>query len=396
MQALAIALGLILIAGLLKIGGAPYIAFAFGGALIIFLGTKPGARDMLKCVAFGCAFGFIYYLHRGVRIDYIGSTIGTLLGFLGMGAVQVLANRWIWASRADKKQAVLNLGRASAIPSLCVGSMLAVGIAAQLTPETYDPLIFAFDGKFGWPSWTLGALFHAHPWLFFTCGFVYNTLPLALSVCLALQWQHGVKLPVDMGLAALSIGAIGFLLYQFCPVSGPAYLFPNDFPLRLPHVLNVTRIALPPSPRNGMPSLHVAWALLLLWNLRVRRGLLIAATFFLACTVLATLGSGEHYLADLVVSPALVLAIQSACGGVASALRRLSFGVGSAMTVGWLIAFRTGAAQWIPAGQATWVALGLSVLVPAAIAWRASLPRQTSLLDPVSPCETPEVASGVV
>jgi hypothetical protein len=40
-QAIAIALSLILVAGILQIGAAPYIAFAFGGAFVIFLGTKP-------------------------------------------------------------------------------------------------------------------------------------------------------------------------------------------------------------------------------------------------------------------------------------------------------------------------------------------------------------------
>ncbi len=372
MQALAIAMGLILVAGVLKIGAAPYVAFAFAGALVLFLGSKPSLQDALTCCALGCVFWLIYYRLHGERLAYFGSEFGTVGGFLGMGAIQVLAGRWIWAQPSKREEALQRLRRACVIPSLCVGSMCAVGVAANLTPQTYDPVIYAFDGKFGWPGWTIGEVFRLHPWLFATCGFVYNSLPLALSTCLALQWQHKIKFPVDLGIATLVLGVVGFLLYQICPVSGPVYLFPADFPTHLPHVLDVSRIPLPPAPRNGMPSLHVAWALLLAWNLRVRRVWMIAAVFYLALTILATLGSGEHYLADLIVSPALVLGVQSACRGVPSSLRALGVAVGSAVTLSWLVAFRTGAALAVPAGRAAWLVTGLSVLLPAAIAWRAS------------------------
>ena len=378
-QELALALVLILICGLLKIGGSAYIAFAFGGSFIIFLGTRPARGSLIKSLVLAAVFAAVYHLHHGVRVDYFGSGFGTLMGFLGMGAVQTLAGEWIFAKPAAKRKAtpwasrtVQNLRYACAIPALCVGSMLAVGTAAQLTPVTYDPLVYAFDGKFGFPSWVIGQAFRSHMWLWATCGVVYNTLPLALSVCLAMQWQYRVKFPIDMGAAVLSIGVVGFLLYQICPAAGPVYLFPNDFPTRVPHVLDVMRIHLPPAPRNGMPSLHVAWALLMAWNLRVRRILLPVGFFFLGCTILATIGSGEHYLADLIVSPALVLAIQSAFRGIPNALRPAGLTVGSAITLGWLIAFRTGAAMAIPSGQFAWWALAASVLTPAMIAWRAN------------------------
>ena len=371
-QALAVALGLILFGGILKIGAAPYIAFAFAGAFVVFLGSKPSFQDLLKCSVLGCVFGLIYHLNHGERIAYFGSELGTPSGFLGMGAIQVMAGQWIWAKPSQRTRAFQNLRQACFIPSLCVGSMLAVGVAAQLTPQTYDPVIYAFDGKFGWPSWTMGEIFHFHPRLFATCGFVYNSLPLALSTCLALQWQHQIKFPVDLGIATLTLGVIGFLLYQICPVSGPVYLFPGDFPTHIPHVLNASRIHLPPVPRNGMPSLHVAWALLLAWNLRARRALIVPSVFYLTFTILATLGSGEHYLADLLVSPALVLAVQSACGGVTPGLRSFGLAVGSAIVLSWLIAFRTGVALAIPSGHTAGLLASLSILLPAAVAWCVS------------------------
>ena len=303
-QELAIALGLVLFCGLLKIGGSAYIAFAFGGSFIIFLGTRPQRRAIIKCLVLATAFAIVYHLHHGERKDYFGSGFGTLMGFLGMGAVQTLVGQWIFSQRLPATpwaaRAVQNLRYACAIPALCMGSILAVGAAVQFTPLTYDPLIYAFDAKLQFPSWVIGHAFRTHMWLWATCGFVYNTLPLVLSICLSMQWQHRVKFPVDMGGGACSpIGVVGFFLYQICPAAGPIYLFPKDFPASTPHILDVMRIHMAPAARNGMPSLHVAWALLLVaWNLRVRRILLPAALFFLLWTALATLGTGEHYLAD--------------------------------------------------------------------------------------------------
>ena len=305
-------------------------------------------------------------------MQYFGSELGTLLGFLGMGAVELLAVRWIWAAPQSRQGALRNLACACVIPGLCAGSMIAVGLAAYLTPLTFDPVIYPFDAKFGGPSWTIGEIFRSRPWLLETCGSAYNTLPFAFSICLALQWQHGVKFPVNFGLAILAMGAVGFLLYQLCPVAGPAYLFPSDFPRHTPPLLHVACILLPPVPRNDMPSLHVAWALLLAWNLRRRLILMSASVGYLACTVLATLGSCEHYLADLIVSPALVLAVQAACKGVLPKYRGLALVAGSTLTLFWLVAFRTSSALAIPSGCAAWLAIILSVLLPGGIAWVAS------------------------
>src|ERR1700690_1475749 len=134
-QELAIALGLILICGLLKIGASAYIAFAFGGSFIIFLGTRPSRVSVIKSLVLAALFATIYRLHHGVRVDYFGSGFGTLMGFLGMGAVQTLMGEWIFAKSGAKQRAtpwasrtVQNLRYACAIPALCVGSILAVGV----------------------------------------------------------------------------------------------------------------------------------------------------------------------------------------------------------------------------------------------------------------------------
>jgi hypothetical protein len=379
-QVLFLGLILIIVAAILRVGALPYTAFAFSGTFLIFLTFAPSTRDVGISLALGAAFGLVYLLHHGAMSPYFGSALSIPGGFLGIGATQLLIARWIWASPANKRQALCQLGQACIVPVLVAGSMVAVAVAARLTPQTYDPVIYAFDTRFGTPpSWAVAALFQHYPWLFTSCIFVYNSLPLALSTCLALQWRARTNpFDVDVGLAVLVLGVVGFMLYQLCPVSGPIFLFPSDFPSRVPALLQAAQSKLPPVPRNGMPSLHVAWALLLLWNLRRHRVLFFASAWYALWTILATLGSGQHYLADSIVAPALVLAVQAGCGGVRAEWRQPTLVLTSVIIVGWLLAFRTGAALAIPAGSAAWAATGISLLLPVALALY-SAPRASRL-----------------
>ena len=93
-----------------------------------------------------------------------------------------------------------------------------------------------------------------------------------------------------------------------------------------------------------MPSLHVGWAFLLFWNLRTRRIMGVLSAVFLILTALATVGSGEHYLADLIVAIPLALTVQASLIQSRSEWRLAALTAGSVLTLAWLIAFRTGLA----------------------------------------------------
>ena len=103
------------------------------------------------------------------------------------------------------------------------------------------------------------------------------------------------------------------------PGTGPIYAFGQDFPWKnVPYEDLSTfvrqKMSLPTTiPRNAMPSLHVAWDVHVWWNSKRFPIALRAAVFlFLFMTVIATLGSGQHYLVDLVVSLPFALTVQSA------------------------------------------------------------------------------------
>jgi len=381
MQTLATALVLILTAAILHLGESAYLAFAFTGAFVTHLMFRPERRELLSAVLAGGAFGTIYFLHHGKFLAFYGSSLAIPGAFLGMGTLFVLGTRWIWAGPSERTMRFERARDAALVPLLCVGSMAAVGPAIGLTPLTYDRILYIFDAKlairnFVPPSWVIGRLFVDYNGLRLACSYVYNSLPLGLAICLALQWQdrqRNIWYPLDLRWLSMTLGCIGFLLYQICPAAGPVYLFPKEFPAVVPNLLSIsaTPVWIREVPRNGMPSLHVGWTMLLFWNTRHRAWWIsLAAGLYVTMTALATLGLGEHYLMDLVVAVPAALSLQMLWLRAQGSAHWIAMGFGLAITLVWLIALRTGVALSIPSGPAAWAAAGATVIVPAIVAWR--------------------------
>jgi PAP2 superfamily len=124
-------------------------------------------------------------------------------------------------------------------------------------------------------------------------------------------------------------------------------------------------------PRNAMPSLHMSWTLLAWWY---SRGLSwserLVAGAFLAWTVAATLGTGEHWVADLIVAFPFALMIQALCSREVAwrDTRRLAaLAVGVAGTAGWFIALRYGTTVFWFSPFIPWM---LSLGTIALVCWR--------------------------
>ncbi len=387
-QAAAICLSLFLVAGILHLGEAGYIAFALtGGFLVHMITIRPGVGETAATLLAGAGFASAYALLHAPFGSFIGRNIGVTGAFLGMGSILVLAVKWIWAAPDRKQARAAELCDAGLIPLLCTVSMVAVGLAIALTPSTYDRTLYIFDAKFGGPpSWVIGKLFRAYPAFRTVCGYAYNTLPLGMAACVIVEWRNrvqGAAERVDLRWLAVALGVTGFFLYQVCPAAGPIYLFRSQFPTEIP---NLAAIAsgpawLEPVPRNGMPSLHVGWMMLLFWNLR-RRGwwMAVGTAVYLTLTATATLGLGEHYLSDLIVAVPVALAIQAGCTRIQSPERWTALAAGIAITLLWLIGLRTGALLAIPAGAPLWTVAGLTVALPLIAAWRLDRARLQACL----------------
>jgi PAP2 superfamily len=384
MQAACVTVILFVVAAFFRLGASPYIAFAFAGAFVVHMAMRPSRRELAVVAACAAMFGTAYYLLHADVANFYGAAMGISGGFLGLGSLLLVTLQWFWAPETAKRIQLERAREVVLIPALCLCSAVAVNLAIGLTPITYDRILYVFDLKFlnepgGPPSWVIGRLFRSHPWLLKACGYVYNSLPLGLAACLAIQWRErqrnadDTRSQVDLRWISVALGVVGFLLYQVSPAAGPIYLFGKDFPFHVPDLagLAIQPAWLQPAARNGMPSLHVGWTLLLFWNIRRRSWWMgvIAATY-LTLTALATLGFGEHYLADLMVAPALALAVQAACTRTNARFRWLAMATGATITLAWLIAFRTGAALRIPEGAATWSLALVSIALPAIAGWR--------------------------
>jgi hypothetical protein len=92
--------------------------------------------------------------------------------------------------------------------------------------------------------------------------------------------------------------------------------------------------------RNAIPSLHMAWVLLVWWNSRgLARWIRAIALVFVVLTVMATLGTGEHYFIDLVVAFPFSLMVQALCSysqPFRSGPRRNAMLFGTFVTLIWL------------------------------------------------------------
>jgi hypothetical protein len=140
----------------------------------------------------------------------------------------------------------------------------------------------------------------------------YGLLPAMMFMAFAanLLWDSE-----DRALqAAKTIAANLFLalpLYLLFPVCGPQFAFPH-FP-QTPVGIEAVKIAIQAAP-NGVPSVHTSTALLILWFMGRSWAGRCAGIIFLALTVFATLGSGQHYVFDLMCAIPYATWILYICG----------------------------------------------------------------------------------
>jgi hypothetical protein len=181
-----------------------------------------------------------------------------------------------------------------------------------------DEFLLAFDRNFGYAEMWVGRLFHLLPMV----GRFFETLYFGEMLAIPLLYT---ALPAEArkkyGAGVILVGAIIPLLYRLCPGAGPGYLLPN-FPFAVP-----ARIA--------------------------------AGCFALAMAI-ATLGTGEHYVIDLVVSVPFTASIWAAVHG-----RYRWAAIAMAVTAVWCVALRDGAALSIAPGW-VWV-LTAATIAPFAL-----------------------------
>jgi hypothetical protein len=229
-------------------------------------------------------------------------------------------------------------------------SMVSYGLWStyRLNP-VYDPRIYAFEEILGVQFSLFGARsYRILSPLSGVATACYNLVAVAIALVAAAQ--RDPRRQRDFLTATLVAGACGFAMYFVCPVVGPVVSFGPFYPDALPSVPidPALLMAIDEAPRNGMPSLHTIWALLIWFNVQempagFRRGL----RAFVVLTLWAVMSpEGSHWFMDVVVSVPLSVAIQSAflSRGFEPIRRTWSTVlVCVILTFAWLVGFRAGA-----------------------------------------------------
>jgi hypothetical protein len=96
--------------------------------------------------------------------------------------------------------------------------------------------------------------------------------------------------------------------------------------------------------RNAMPSLHATCVFLVFWYARgLSRVERAVAAICVLLTLLATVGTGEHYAIDLVVAvpfTAMIIALTNLLVGNDRARQYVPLGIGLGVVTAWLLALR--------------------------------------------------------
>ncbi|WP_305092595.1 phosphatase PAP2 family protein [Prescottella sp. R16] len=268
-------------------------------------------------------------LSSAAAIDVVVAAIRYLAGgplTVGNGAVIVLTTIGVWAgwkwSGEQRRNALMGVGLGALLIVATKFGDVWLHITVLAGPEVLDQYVQLADHALGNPSWVMGNIVDATGAVGYgVLHWVYIELPVAAIVVALYQLRKGWP-SHHLVRTFLLIGLIGPIFYILFPVVGPIFAFGADgngfqvgdfWPSVVP--FDPTPSPMPfddGTPRNCMPSLHTAWALAIFLHSRQGpRWLRWGGTFWLVCTLAATLGFGYHYGVDLIAGVVLTLTLES-------------------------------------------------------------------------------------
>lgn len=317
------------------------------------------------------------FLVLQLRVSFDSAILSTGYGFFAAALGDFLLHReWRRAALA----ALVPLGMTNAAFGLA-------GIVRRLTPLTYDGALYALDAALRIPfSKSVGIAFIDYPPIAAISLIAYALLPGAIAAGLGYE-QYNIErqrtrgVGVNLLLAYAISGTIASLLYILCPATGPSHVFREAFPRLLPDPSTVSwnlSAFAPLSPRNAMPSLHFAWAVILWRSVKgARRWVRFSAAGFAFLTGLATVGSGEHYVVDLIAAVPFLVALEAATAHrfVSSARRIAPLATGILFYALWIVLARSGV-TFIPSLLENPVVMRIlalaTLVIPSAVALKHS------------------------
>jgi hypothetical protein len=352
-----------------------YLSLAIASALIVLVILRRSWLDLLWVCA-----GALFLAALDYRIMKFPPSLMATFSFLGMAALMVLGTRAIWARGEDRK--LLFYGFFPSVLFVASEYMAStlLDITEALHPKTFDLFLYSFDCSLHVQlSFLMGQIFAKHPWLHQSCFLIYIALPVPLALVYAAQLRRKTDTAFQTMLAFLVTGPVGVLFYNMLPACGPVHVLQNFpwYPLTNATIAHMPLFTIPiKGARNAIPSLHMTWVLLVWWNSKdLPKWIRTIAMVFVIFTAMATLGTGEHYLVDLVVAFPFSLLVQSACSyplPFRSGERYSAFLFGTFVTLIWfaLLSFYT-RIFWI-SPLLPWTMI-IATVVPSVLLWHRLL-----------------------
>jgi hypothetical protein len=367
----AVWLALVIAAALLTFFDEPYLPFAIGGGLVFFFRGSPSRWEVYAWLLISALFVKVVHLPQG---RFWVLRVASAFAVMGFGALLLLGFRAVWSEREGRQNALALL-----VPSLVLLVFIFVcarvlRLTSGMNPQTDDAWLYAFDGSLGLqPSFWVGRIMYDSLVLTRSALLTYLSLPFAMAAVCAWQIPIAARRTSWHVLTVLLLAGVGgWFLYNVVPGTGPIYAFGKDFPWNsVPYkdlsAFALEKMSIPTEiPRNAMPSLHVGWVVLLWWNSKgLPRALRAALALYLVLTVIATLGGGQHYLVDLVVSLPFALTVQSVASySLPNKSRRIAAMVaGLGITMTWLALVRFGTSWALKSPVIPWTLILVTISI---------------------------------
>src|SRR5216684_4913681 len=245
-----------------------FIAFALASVIIIHLRLRPAWLDAVLILAGTFFLGAIDY-----RVLHFRPAIMAWLSFAGLSSLVIFGVGAVWAKGAERR--LLALGHLPAllfVISDYFADNLLHWTAANHT-KALDLYLFSFDSSLGVQiSFLMGQAFSAWPWFRLVGLLFYIGLPIPIALIYSGQLLRVKEKAIPAMVAFLATGPIGIIFYNLFPALGPVHLFGQGFPWHPLSLAQAARIIAEPvaipGPPNAIPSLHMAWVLLVWWYSR--------------------------------------------------------------------------------------------------------------------------------
>jgi PAP2 superfamily len=317
-----------------------FLSLALGSALIVLGVLRRSWFDLLWVAPGALLLALLDYRVMGYKPFFMAG-----FAFAGMSALALLGAHAIWSRGEERKLLLYGFVPAVLFVASEWSASTLLDITEKLHPKTFDVFLYSFDSSLRVQiSFLTGQFLWKFLWVRAAALAIYIALPLPLALVYASQLRRHKEKALTVMLAFLATGPIGVFFYNVLPACGPVHLFGAAFPMYPLSTAQAMSLNIVPvliaGARNAIPSLHMTWVLLVWWNSKgLARWVQTIAAVFVGFTVLATLGTGEHYFIDLVVAFPFSLMVQALCSytmPLREGERRTAFLFGTLVTLVWL------------------------------------------------------------